>query len=142
MARYGEMDMRPLAQVPWTVSQIEFDQVAAEIKEGGACCVFVVADDIPANARSGYAALIVAYARAQEPVLLLENGAAALLIMNGGIESAQLAAGRMIKLLTKLQLEKTLRAGVAVLQPDVDASITAARTAANTATPGGVATAN
>ena len=53
----------------------------------GACCLFVIDEAIPASARSGYAALVIAYARANEPVTILEGGAAALLIRDGGVAS-------------------------------------------------------
>ncbi len=82
-------ETQPISQLPWQVSPEEFMRAAAEISEGGACCMFVIDSSIPTSARSGYAALVIAYARADEPVCILEGGAAALLVRSGGVASAE-----------------------------------------------------
>jgi hypothetical protein len=113
---------------------------AAEAVTGkGACCLFVIDETIPATARSGYAALVIAYARANEPVMILEGGAAVLLIRDGGVTSGEVAARRLLKLMSRLGLQGTLRAGVAALTAGVDDAIAEARTLAYTAPAGEVA---
>ena len=61
-------DSRPIAQVPWQVTMDEFIRAADDVSEDGACCMFLIDESIPKSARSGYAALVIAYARASEPV--------------------------------------------------------------------------
>ena len=74
------MEFPPVSQLPWAVGHDRFLAAAEAITGEGACCLFVIDEAIPASARSGYAALVIAYARANEPVTILEGGAAALLI--------------------------------------------------------------
>src|SRR6202022_3506790 len=100
----------PLSQLPWQVTRDEFLRSAAEVTSGGACCVFVIDDAIPKMARSGYAALVIAYGRA--------------------------VANRVLDQMRKLALDQTMRAGVASLGSDPSASMRAARDAA-TAGPAG-----
>ena len=126
------MNEELVPQLPWAATRSEFETAASAVSDG-ACCVFVVSEEIPANARSGYLALIIAYARAGEPVTLMENGTAALLITEGGVSSGQAAARRMLGQLQRLRLERTLSAGVASLASDVWSSVDAARGAAATA---------
>jgi len=124
------MDPRPLAQLPWAVSHEEFARAAGRVGQGGACCVFVIDEAIPRNARSGYAALVIAYARADEPVYILEDGAAVLLVRDGGTAAGQVAARRVIGQMQRLALEQTLRAGIAPLSGDIDGAMLTARSAA------------
>ena len=70
---------------------------------------------------------MIAYARANEPVTILEGGAAALLIRDGGVASGLVAAKRLLKQMSKLGLQQTLRAGVAPLSEGVDRGIEVAR---------------
>ena len=126
----------PLWQLPWQVTRDEFLRSAAEVTSGGACCVFVIDDAIPRMARSGYAALVIAYARADEPVCILDDGAAALLVRDGGTASGRAVANRVLEQMRKLALDQTLRAGVASLGSGPSASMRAARDAA-TAGPAG-----
>jgi hypothetical protein len=126
----------PLSQLPWQVTRDEFLRSAAEVTSGGACCVFVIDDAIPKVARSGYAALVIAYARADEPVCILDDGAAALLVRDGGTASGLAVANRVLEQMRKLALDQTMRAGVASLGSDPSASMRAARDAA-TAGPAG-----
>ncbi len=133
------VDPRPLAQLPWAVTHAEFARAAGEVKSGGACCVFVIDGSIPREARSGYAALVIAYARADEPVLILADGGAALLIRDGGTAAGEVVARRVLTQMHRLALERTLRAGVAPLGGDCDACIEAARATAERAAAGDVA---
>jgi len=126
------------SQLPWQVTIEEFARAAAEIPDGGACCMFVIDDSIPTSARSGYAALVIAYARADEPVCILEGGAAALLVRTGGVSSGEIVAKRVLAQMRRLSLDETLRAGVASLTADADAALAAARAAADGAPAGEV----
>ena len=64
-------ESRTLSLLPWQVSLAEFTRSAIEVGPDGACCVFVVDPSIPPAARSGYASLVMAYSRADEPVCVL-----------------------------------------------------------------------
>jgi hypothetical protein len=121
------MELPPISQLPWAIGHDRFVAAAAAVTGEGACCLFVIDETIPASARSGYAALVIAYARANEPVTILEGGAAALLIRDGGVASGLVAAKRLLKQMSKLGLQQTLRAGVSPLSEGVDRAIKAAR---------------
>lgn len=135
------MDLPPISQLPWAIGHDRFLAAAAAVTGEGACCLFVIDEAIPASARSGYAALVIAYARANEPVTILEGGAAALLIRDGGVASGEIAARRLLKQMSRLGLQETLRAGVSPLTPDVDAALDRARQLAGGAAAGEVAVA-
>jgi hypothetical protein len=132
------MEQPWLGSVPWSVSLQEFRAAAADVADNGACCVFVIDDAIPPRARGGYAALVIAHARAIEPVTIFEDGTAALLITEGGVDSGEIAARRIIGKAGTLGLETTLRAGVVALTGDMDAVLKLAREAAGKAPAGGV----
>jgi hypothetical protein len=136
------MELPPISQLPWAVGHDRFLSAAAALTGGGACCLFVIDESIPASARSGYAALVIAYARANEPVTILEGGAAALLIGDGGVMAGQTAARRLLKQMGRLGLQDTLRAGVAPLLTGVDDAIASARALAVGAAAGEVAVAD
>jgi hypothetical protein len=121
------MELPPISQLPWAIGHDRFVAAAAAVTGEGACCLFVIDETIPASARSGYAALVIAYARANEPVTILQGGAAALLIRDGGVASGLVAAKRLLKQMNKLGLQQTLRAGVSPLSEGVDRAIEAAR---------------
>jgi hypothetical protein len=121
------MELPPISQLPWAIGHDRFVAAASAVIGEGACCLFVIDETIPASARSGYAALVIAYARANEPVTILEGGAAALLIRDGGVASGLVAAKRLLKQMSKLGLQQTLRAGVSPLSEGVDRAIEAAR---------------
>jgi len=131
-------ESQPISQLPWQVTPEEFERAAAEITEDGACCMFVIDSSIPTSARSGYAALVIAYARADEPVCILEGGAAALLVRHGGVASGEIVAQRVLAQMRRLSLDATLRAGVVPLAPDAAATLAAARSAAEAAPAGEV----
>jgi hypothetical protein len=133
------VDTRPLAQLPWAVTRSEFIRTAGALADqDAACCVFAIDASIPREARAGYAALVIAYARAQEPVLILDDGAAVLLVREGGTAAAEVAARRVLREMERLALERTIRAGVADMQRDCDAAVAAARALADGADPGQV----
>lgn len=135
------MEIPPISQLPWAIGHDRFLAAAAAVTGEGACCMFVIDEAIPASARSGYAALVIAYARANEPVTILEDGAAALLIRDGGVTSGTVAAKRLLRQMHKLGLQQTLRAGVSPLSGGVSQAITQARELATAAPPGEVAVA-
>jgi hypothetical protein len=132
------MRERDVSLLPWQVTLDEFKRAAAEVTEGGACCVFVIDDAIPESARSGYAALVIAYARADEPVYILGDGTAAVLVRSGGVDSAEIVARRVLDQMRRLALEKTLRAGASVLDADVTRALEQATERAKAAAPGEV----
>lgn len=133
-------ESRTLSLLPWQVTLAEFTKSAAEVGPDGACCVFVVDPSIPSAARGGYASLVMAYSRADEPVCVLEDGAALVLVRDGGNASANALAQRVLGQMGKLGLELTLTAGVAVLGTDPTDAIAAARTAAELVPAGQVGT--
>ena len=133
------MELPPISQLPWAVGHDRFLAAAAAVTGDGACCLFVIDEAIPASARSGYAALVIAYARANEPVTILEGGAAALLIRDGGVASGQVAARRLLQQMSRLGLQETLRAGVAPLGSGVIDALVRARELASGAPAGEVA---
>jgi hypothetical protein len=135
------MRERDVSLLPWQVTLDEFKRAAAEVTEGGACCVFVIDDAIPESARSGYAALVIAYARADEPVYILGDGTAAVLVRSGGVDSAEIVARRVLDQMRRLALEKTLRAGASVLDADVTRALEQATERAKAAAPGEVSVA-
>ena len=131
-------DQQPISQLPFQVTPEEFARAASEINEEGACCLFVIDNSIPSSARSGYAALVIAYARADEPVCILDGGAAALLVRHGGVGSGEIVARRVLAQMRRLSLDSTLRAGVVPLGADPEAILSAARTTAEAAPAGEV----
>lgn len=134
------MESAALGQLPWAVTHSEFARAAAEAAADAACCVFVIDGSIPQQARAGYAALVIAYARAEEPVLILEDGAAALLVRAGGTAAGEVVARRVLTEMRRLALERTIRAGVVPMAPVCDDALSAARGAAERAEPGSIAT--
>jgi hypothetical protein len=135
-------ESRTLSLMPWQVTLAEFTKSAEEVGPDGACCVFVVDPSIPAAARAGYASLVMAYSRADEPVCILEDGAAIVLVRDGGNASANALAQRVLGQMRKLALDLTLTAGVAVLGTDPGGAVAAARTAAESVPAGQVGTAS
>ncbi|TMF14066.1 MAG: hypothetical protein E6I33_09965 [Chloroflexi bacterium] len=133
-------DSRPISQVPWQVTMDEFLRAAGEVTEGGACCMFLIDDSIPQAARTGYAALVIAYARAGEPVCILDDGSAALLVRDGGTVSGQVVARRVLDQMRRLSLDHTLRAGVAALGSDATAAVANAHSAAASGEAGSIVT--
>src|SRR3984957_19963940 len=131
---------RTISILPWQVTLAESTQKAGEVKEAGACCAFVVDPSIPQAARGGYASLVMAYSRAGEPVCVLDDGAALVLVRDGGIASGKALAERVLAQRRRLALDLTLTAGVALIGDDPDHAVTAARAAAASVLPGQVGT--
>ena len=129
-----------LSLLPWQVTLAEFRQKAADGVADGACCAFVVDPSIPQAARGGYASLVMAYSRADEPVCVLDDGAALVLVLEGGIASGKALAERVLAQMRRLKLELTLTAGVALIGDDPNAAVTAARAAATSVAPGQIGT--
>jgi hypothetical protein len=134
-------ESRTLSLMPWQVSLTEFIRSASEVGADGACCVFVVDPSIPSAARGGYASLVMAYSRADEPVCILADGAALVLVLEGGVASGNALAQRVLGQMRKLALDLTLTAGVAPLGGDPSTAIDAARAAAVAVPAGQVGTA-
>ncbi len=124
------------ATLPWQVSREELFRSAGEVARGGALVVFVIDDSIPKRARGGYAALVIAYARADEPVTILDDGGAALLVRDGGVTSGRVVAERVLEQMRRLALERTIRAGVAALDGAPEAVLDRAHAAAAAAEAG------
>ncbi len=131
---------RTLSLLPWQVTLAEFIQKAGEVKEDGACCAFIVDPSIPQAARGGYASLVMAYSRADEPVCVLDGGAALVLVRDGGIASGKSLAERVFVQMRRLALDLTLTAGVALIGDDPSQAVTAARAAALSVPAGQVGT--
>jgi hypothetical protein len=127
--------------LPWQVTLTEFTQKAREVGSDGACCVFVVDPSIPKAARGGYASLVMAYSRADEPVCVLDDGAAIVLVRDGGIASGKALAERVLAQMRRLALDLTLTAGVTLVGDDPTQSVTAARSAAESVAAGQIGTA-
>jgi hypothetical protein len=135
-------DSRTLSLLPWQVSLDEFTRSALEVGPEASCCVFVVDPSIPSAARGGYASLVMAYSRADEPVCILEDGAAIVLVREGGNASGKALAERVLGQMRKLALELTLTAGVALAGDDPVKGIAKARAAAGAVPAGQVGTAS
>jgi hypothetical protein len=124
-----------LSHLPWAVTRAEFITTARDTGSDGACLVFVISDQIPPGARGGYAQLIIAYARANEPVTIDSDGTSALLITEGGVDAGATVANRVFGLMRRISLETTIRAGVAALAGNPEAAIATARRRAELAGP-------
>jgi hypothetical protein len=132
------MNPSTLSHLPWSVSREDFVNTARDTVGDAACLVFMIAQEIPASARAGYAQLIIAYARANEPVTIDGDGTSALLITEGGVAAARVVADRVFGLMRRISLETTIRAGVALLGTDVEAAMATARQRADRASPASV----
>ena len=82
----------------------------------------------------------MAYSRADEPVCVLDDGAALVLVRDGGIASGKALAERVLAQMRRLALDLTLTAGVAMIGDDPGQAVTAARAAAASVLPGQVGT--
>jgi hypothetical protein len=129
-----------MSLLPWQVTLAEFTRNAGEVRSDGACCAFVVDPSIPQSARGGYASLVMAYSRADEPVCVLDDGAALVLVREGGIASGKALAERVLGQMRRLALDTTLTAGVARIGDDASQAVTAARSAAASVAPGQIGT--
>lgn len=132
------MDAAWSAQLPSAVSLDELLTSALPHTDGQACCVFA-ADGVDLAARRGYAALVLAYARRDEPVAVLEDGAAVLLVRDGGVPAASVVARRVLAQAARVGLDAELQVGLAPLGTDPAGGLRSARAAARRAGPGGIA---
>jgi hypothetical protein len=132
------MNEQTLSHLPWSVTRPEFINTARDTGGDGACLVFVIAKAIPQTARAGYAQLIIAYARANEPVTIDQDGTSVLLITEGGVEAGKVVADRVFGLMKRISLDTTVQAGVAALQGDPEVAIATARRRADRAAPASV----
>jgi hypothetical protein len=135
MSPFDAVNTEALSHLPWAVTRPEFLATARDTGSDGACLVFVIADEIPPSARAGYAQLIIAYARANEPVTIDRDGTSTLLITEGGVDAGAVVAERVFGLMRRISLQATIRAGVAALGGDPEASIATARSRAERAAP-------
>jgi hypothetical protein len=131
---------RTLSLLPWQVTLTEFNRKAGEVGSDGACCAFVVDASIPQAARGGYASLVMAYSRADEPVCVLDDGTALVLVREGGITSGKALAERVLVQMRRLALDLTLTAGIAPIGDDPSQGVTAARAAAAAVAAGQIGT--
>ncbi|MBV8196141.1 MAG: hypothetical protein JOY80_11520 [Candidatus Dormibacteraeota bacterium] len=129
-------EYRPISQLPWQVTEDEFLEEARGVGPGGACCAFVIDVSIPQSARSGYAALVIAYARADEPVCIQPDGSAILLVRDGGADAGRVVARRILDQMRRLALDQTLHAAVVPIAADPATAMSDARAAAEAAAPG------
>ena len=109
----------PANQIPWTTELGELRDLERASKDS-VCCVFTVADTIPPHAHKGYATLVMAYARQSEPIAILDDGSAVLLVTSGGTTAAHAVAKRILTQLEKLGLKDTIRIGIAKSRGDGD----------------------
>ena len=130
-----DVKSQALSHLPWAVTRAEFLATARDTGSDGACLVFVISDEIPPSARAGYAQLIIAYARANEPVTIDGEGTSTLLITEGGVDAGAVVADRVFGLMRRISLDTTIRAGVAALAGDPEVAISTAHRRAERATP-------
>jgi hypothetical protein len=123
------------------VSLSDLAAAARQAGEDAAVCVFVPDETVEFGDRRGYAALVIAYSRFEEPVAILEDGGTALLIREGGVAAAAAVAARILAQAARMGLASRLRAGVAALSGwgSVEAALRWARTEADAGEPGQIA---
>ena len=122
-------------RVPWTTA-LEDLLAQAQTIDDGAICVFHIDQSIPEQARIGYAALVMAYTRQDEPVAVSDDAWATLLVTEGGINSATAVVQRVLSQLDRLGLKETIRAGIAALNADAASAQGSAQSAAQGAAAG------
>ncbi len=124
--------------VLWAVTSAEFMHQAKETMEGGAFCVFLIDNTVNEEAKGGCAALVIAYARAHEPVTILPDGAAVLLLKDGGAAAGHVVALRVLERAGRLHLKENLRVGIADIGSDPKADMEKAVKAAHRAKAGDI----
>jgi hypothetical protein len=128
-----------VAQLPSAVSLRDFLAAAAEAADDAAVCVFVPDDSVEPQDRRGYAALVIAYSRFEEPVTILDDGCTALLIRDGGLAAGSAACERIVAQAARMGLESRLRVGMALVDRDAAAALRGARSSASKGSPGEIA---
>jgi hypothetical protein len=127
------------AQLPSAVPLGELLTAADQSGDSAAFCVFAPSDSVAPADRRGYAALVIAYSRFEEPVAILDDGACLLLIREGGLPAAANAARRVLAQAGRLGLARQLRVGVAAIVDGADGALRAARGLAGSGPEGEVA---
>jgi len=127
------------AQLPSAVPLGELLAAAEQSGDDAALCVFSPADSVDPADRRGYAALVIAYTRFEEPVAILEDGSCVLLVREGGTSSATACARRILGQAARMGLASRLRVGVAAILDGAGQALQAARAQAASGEPGEVA---
>ncbi|HEV7678012.1 MAG TPA: hypothetical protein VGQ42_05555 [Candidatus Dormibacteraeota bacterium] len=125
-----------VAQLPSAVPVRDFMANAIESAPDAAVCVFAPDDSVHPGDRRGYAALVIAYSRFEEPVTILDDGCTALLIREGGTAAAAAACRRILGQASRMGLESRLRVGIGLIAGAPDLALRAARSAAAANAPG------
>ena len=128
-----------VAQLPSAVPLRDFLAAAAEAADDAAVCIFAPDDGVEPQDRRGYAALVIAYSRFEEPVAILDDGCTALLIRDGGLLGGAAACRRIVAQAARMGLESRLRVGVALVAHDAATALRNARTFASKGMPGEIA---
>jgi hypothetical protein len=126
------------SQLPSAIPLRDFLVAAAAPESDAAVCVFAPDESVEPNDRRGYAALVIAYSRFEEPVAILDDGCCALLIREGGVSAATAAARRILAQAGRMGLASRLRVGVAAVLDTPDDALLSARGGAAASTPGEV----
>ena len=127
------------AELPSAIPLRDFVTAATSAGVDAAVCVFAPDDTVEGHDRRGYAALVIAYSRFEEPVAILEDGCTALLIRDGGLGAAAAAARRILAQAGRMGLNAHLRAGLALVGARPEQALRTARSAAVDSAPGAVA---
>jgi hypothetical protein len=128
-----------VAQLPSAVPMREFVAAAIEAAADAAVCVFAPDDVVEPQDRRGYAALVIAYSRFEEPVTILDDGCTALLIRDGGLAAGTAACNRIVAQAARMGLESRLRVGMALVAGDPATALRIARSSAAQGLPGQIA---
>ena len=128
-----------VAQLPSAVTMRDFVAAAMEAGDDAAVCVFCPDDSVESQDRRGYAALVIAYSRFEEPVTILDDGCTALLIRDGGVDAGAAASRRIVAQAARMGLESRLRVGVALVDRDPALALRSARRSAAAGLPGQIA---
>jgi hypothetical protein len=128
-----------VAQLPSAVPWRDFVAAATEAADDAAVCVFAPDDVVEPGDRRGYAALVIAYSRFEEPVSILDDGCTALLIREGGLPAAAAACRRIVAQAGRMGLESRLRVGLALIAGDPAVALRNARSSAARGVPGEIA---
>ena len=127
------------AQLPSAVPLHDLLSAADQAGEHAAFCVFAPDESVEPGDRRGYAALVIAYSRFEEPVAILDDGSCLLLIRDGSTSAASAAARRILTQAGRLGLARKLRVGVAAILDGSDDALRSARAQAATSEPGEIA---
>jgi hypothetical protein len=128
-----------VAQLPSAVPMRDFVTAANEAAPDAAVCVFAPDDAVESHDRRGYAALVIAYSRFEEPVTILDDGCTALLIRDGGLSAGASACRRILGQAARMGLESRLRVGVALIAGNPSTAVRSARGIAAQCEPGRIA---